>query len=61
MDKPRTAPGCCPYYDHPSSRCYLHEQYMDGYTRDNKCMSSSGCRTCGDYESKMNGTNYKNK
>jgi len=33
----------CPWYDAYSQKCKLHGQYMDGYTRDNKCMSSSGC------------------
>jgi hypothetical protein len=61
MDRPRTVSGCCPYYDHPSSRCYLTESYQDGYTRDHKCKSDSGCKTCGNYEAKMNGSNYRSK
>ena len=61
MNRPRTAPGCCRFYDHPSSYCYLTEGYQDGYTRDAKCKSSTGCKTCGNYEAWASGRKYKGK
>jgi len=61
MNKPRTVPGSCPFYDHPSNKCYLSETTPAGGTRDQKCMSESNCKTCGNYEAWKNGSNYRGK
>jgi hypothetical protein len=61
MDRPKSVPGMCPFYDHPSSRCYLTEGYQDGSTRDYHCKSEQNCKTCGNYEAWKSGRNYTSK
>jgi hypothetical protein len=61
MERPRSVPGMCPFYDHPSSCCYLSESYKDGGTRDYHCKSDTNCKTCGNYEAWASGRNYTNK
>ena len=61
MSKPRTVLGSCPFYDHPSGRCYLSEGMPESGTREQKCKSDKNCKTCGNYEAWASGRNYKNK
>jgi len=61
MNRPRAVPGSCPFYDHPSGKCYLSETTPASGTRDQKCNSDSRCKTCGNYEAWAKGTNYKGK
>ena len=61
MNRPRPVPGCCPFYDHPSGKCYLTESLPDTSTRDYKCKSESNCKTCGNYEAWKSGSNYRGK
>ena len=61
MNKPRSVPGSCPFYDHPSDKCYLAETTPSSGTRDQKCKSDSNCKTCGNYEAWKNGSNYRGK
>jgi len=61
MNRPRTVPGSCPFYDHPSDKCYLAETTPSSGTRDQKCKSDSKCKTCGNYEAWASGSNYRGK
>jgi hypothetical protein len=61
MQRPRVIPGYCPFYDEPSSVCYLSENYQDGGHRDYSCKSDTHCKTCGNYEAWASGNNYRDK
>jgi hypothetical protein len=61
MNKPRAVPGSCPFYDHPSDKCYLSETTPASGTRDQQCKSDTRCKTCGNYEAWANGSNYRGK
>ena len=61
MQRPRAVPGCCPFYDHPSGKCYLAENIPESGTREQKCKSDTGCKRCGNYEAWASGSNYRGK
>ena len=52
----------CPYYDSSTSKCrvtpYDSNAYRDGSARDYYCLSSSNCKSCGNYEAVQRG-DYK--
>ena len=52
----------CPFFNPSTSECkvtpYDSSAYQDGNNKEQKCMSSSGCKTCGNYEAKQRG-DYK--
>ena len=61
MNKPTQVSGWCPHYDKPSGCCYLSETKPASHTLENKCKNSSNCKTCGNFEAWIKGTNYKSK
>ena len=61
MQKPRRVSGWCPHYDEPSDKCYLAETTPSSGTRDQKCKSDTRCKTCGNYEAWVSGSNYRGK
>jgi hypothetical protein len=61
MNKPRAVPGWCPFYDHPSDKCYLSGTTPLSSTREHKCKSDKNCKKCGNYEAWAKGSNYRGK
>ncbi|MDR0503105.1 MAG: hypothetical protein LBH16_07265 [Treponema sp.] len=61
MNKPRSVPGSCQFYDHTIDKCYLSETTPSSGTRDQKCKSDSKCKNCGNYEAWESGSNYRGK
>jgi len=61
MNKPRSVPGSCQFYDHTIDKCYLSETTPSSGTREQKCKSDSKCKTCGNYEAWASGSNYTSK
>lgn len=52
----------CPYFNPGRSECRVTPSdgnaYQDGNNKRDKCMSESGCKTCGNFESAARG-DYK--
>jgi len=52
----------CPYFNPSRSECRVtpsdSNAYQDGNNKEYKCMSSTGCKTCGNYEAAKRG-DYK--
>ena len=52
----------CPYFNPERSECRVtpcdSSAYQDGNNKQYKCMSSDGCKDCGNYEAAQRG-DYK--
>ena len=52
----------CPYFNPERSECrvtpYDSNAYQDGNNKQDKCLSSSACKNCANYESAQRG-DYK--
>ena len=58
----REGKNMCPYFNASRSECrvtpYDSSAYQDGNNKRDKCESSSGCTSCGNYEAAKRG-DYK--
>ena len=49
----------CPYFNPSRSECRVtpsdSNAYQDGNNKEHKCMSDTGCKTCGNYEAAQRG------
>ncbi|GHU97797.1 hypothetical protein FACS189483_04790 [Spirochaetia bacterium] len=61
MPNPNRVSGYCPHYDDQSSCCYLSGNVPAEGHRENNCKSRENCKTCGNYEVRESGSNYRGK